>query len=223
MKELHEIVGENINVAPAGDDEAGRLYDISAIDFERLRQEFAKSPKKNTQVQSLKDAIEKRLATMIAQNPLRTDYQQHYENLVAQYNLEKDRPTIERTFEALLKFVAELDEEQERAIREGLDEPTLALFDLLKMDELTPADIKRIKAVAVDLYTTLQTELTRLNDWQWKEATRDLVKQTIFDFLYSDETGLPESYSEDDIAVKSTMVFGHFLNQQQSGLVLAAG
>ena len=55
-----------------------------------------------------------------------------------------------------------------------------------------------------------------------KEATRDLVKQTIFDFLFSDETGLPESYTEDEIAVKSTIVFRHFLNLQQSGLVLAA-
>ena len=222
MKELHEIVGQSINVANVGSDEDGRLYDISAIDFERLRQEFARSPKKNTQVQNLKDAIEKRLATMIAQNPLRTDFQQHYENLVAQYNREKDRPTIERTFEALLNFVAELDDEQERAIREGLDEPTLALFDLLKKDELTPADIKRIKAVAADLYARLQAELTRLSDWQWKEATRDLVKQTIFDFLYSDETGLPESYSEDEIAVKSNMIFSLFLNQQQGGVVLAA-
>ena len=222
MKELHEIVGQSINVVTTGSDEDGRLYDISAIDFERLRQEFAKSPKKNTQVQNLKDAIEKRLAIMIAQNPLRTDFQLHYENLVTQYNLEKDRPTIERTFEALLRFVAELDEEQERAIREGLDEPTLVLFDLLKKDELTPADIKRIKAVAVDLYETLQAELTRLNDWQWKEATRDLVKQTIFDFLYSDETGLPESYSEDEIAVKSTMVFTHFLKQDQRDVVFAA-
>lgn len=121
-----------------------------------------------------------------------------------------------------MRLVAELDEEQERAIREGLDEPTLALFDLLKKDELTPADINRIKAVAVDLYTKLQQELVHLSDWQWKEATRDLVKQTIFDFLYSDETGLPESYSEDEVAAKSTLVFGHFLNQQLSGLVLAA-
>ena len=222
IKELHEIVGDSINLAPTGNDEDGRLYDISAIDFARLRQEFAKSPKKNTQVQNLKDAIEKRLASMLAQNPLRTDFQLHYENLVAEYNREKDRPTIERTFEALLRFVADLDEEQERALREGLDEPTLALFDLLKKDELTPADIKRIKTVAVDLYAKLQEELARLSDWQWKEATRDLVKQAIFDFLYSDETGLPESYSEGEITEKSAVVFRHFLNQQQGGLVLAA-
>ena len=39
----------------------------------------------------------------------------------------------------------------------------------------------------------------------------------------SDETGLPESYSEDEITMKSNHVFGHFLRQQQHGLELAAG
>ena len=221
IKELHGIVGQSINVTDTGNGEEGRLYDISAIDFERLRQEFAKSPQKNTQVQNLKDAIEKRLALMLAQNPLRTDFQQHYGNLVGEYNREKDRVTIEKTFEALLKFVADLDEEQERAVREGLDEPTLALFDLLRKDDLTPEEIRRIKTVAVDLYAKLQAELARIRDWRWKEATRDLVKQTIFDFLYSDETGLPTSYSEAEITVKSTMVFGHFLNQPRQGVALA--
>ena len=49
------------------------------------------------------------------------------------------------------------------------------------------------------------------------------MKQTIFDFLYSDETGLPESYSEDEITTKSNLIFGHFLTQQQHGMALAAG
>ena len=222
IKELQRIVGESINVADIGNGGDGRLYDISAIDFERLRQEFPKGPQKNTQVQNLKAVIEKRLAMMLAQNPLRTDFQQHYENLVAEYNREKDRVTIERTFEALLKFVADLDEEQERAVREGLDEPTLALFDLLKKTELRPAEIKRIKTVAIELHAKLQAELARIRDWQKKEATRDRVKQMIFDFLYSDETGLPTVYSEAEITVKSDMVFGHFLNQQQHGVALGA-
>ena len=222
IKDLHGIVGESINVTDMGNGEDGRLYDISAIDFDRLRQEFPKSPQKNTQVQNLKAVIEKRLALMLAQNPLRTDFQQHYENLVAEYNREKDRVTIERTFEALLKFVADLDEEQERAVREGLDEPTLALFDLLKKTELRPAEIKRIKTVAIELHAKLQAELARIRDWQNKEATRDRMKQMIFDFLYSDETGLPTVYSEPEIAFKSNMVFSHFLNQQQHGGALAA-
>ena len=122
-------------------------YDISAIDFERLRQEFAGSTTQNTHVQNLKAAIEKRLARILAQNPLRTDFQQHYEQLlIADYNREKDRVTIEKTFDALLKFVSKLDDEQARALREGLDEPTLALFDLLKKEELTPANIRANQA-----------------------------------------------------------------------------
>ena len=43
---------------------------------------------------------------MLAQNPLRINSQQRYENLIAEYNREKDRLTIEKTFEALLKLVA---------------------------------------------------------------------------------------------------------------------
>ena len=131
--------------------------------------------------------------------------------------------TIEKTFEELLKFVAKLDVEQERALREGLDEPTLALFDLLKKEELTPADITRIKQVAVDLYARLRDDLARIRHWEQKQATRDQVKQTIRDFLYSDGTGLPESYSVDEITMKSDLIFGHFLTQQQHGLALAAG
>ena len=221
--DLHEVVGESISPTSAGQIQDVHAYDISAIDFERLRQEFARSTTRNTQVQNLNAAIEKRLASMLAQNPLRTDFQQHYERLVADYNREKDRVTIEKTFEALLKFVATLDDEQARALREGLDQPTLALFDLLKKEELTPADIERIKQVAADLYARLREELARIRDWDRKQATRDQVKQTIFDFLYSDETGLPEAYSEDEITMKSNQVFGHFLTQQQQGLELAAG
>ena len=146
-----------------------------------------------------------------------------FEQLAADYNREKDRVTIEKTFEALLKFVSKLDDEQERSLREGLDEPTLTLFDLLKKEELTPADIDRIKQVAIDLYAILRDQLTRIRDWDQKQATRDQVKQTIHDFLYSDETGLPESYFEDEVAMKSNLVFGHFLTQKQHGFALAAG
>ena len=74
--------------------------------------------------------IEKKLEQLIQRNPLRTDFQEHYEKIIDEYNKEKDRQNIEATFEALLKFVQELDEEESRAVREGLDEETLAIYDL---------------------------------------------------------------------------------------------
>ena len=60
---------------------------------------------------------DKRLARMLAENPLRTNYQQHFEEIVAAYNAEKDRVTIETTFEALIKLVGALDEEDPRKFR----------------------------------------------------------------------------------------------------------
>lgn len=39
--------------------------------------------------------------------------------------------------------------------------------------------------------------------------TQDAMRQTIYDFLYNDETGLPESYTPEEIAQKSQLVFAH--------------
>ena len=175
-------------------------YDISKIDFERLRQEFQRSPAKQTATQNLRQAIEQRVQRLLLQNPLRTDFQRHYEDIVAEYNREKDRVTIEKTFEALLKLAQALGQEEQRAIREGLDEESLAVFDLLKKPDLSPAEIKRIKAVAVSLLETLKAEKLRVDHWQDKEATRDAVRLAIKDFLWSDETGLPvDNYDEDEV------------------------
>ena len=130
--------------------------------------------------------MEQRLQRLLSQNPLRTDFQQHYEEIVAAYNHEKDRVTIERTFEALLELVRELDEEENRAVREGLDEESLAIFDLLKKPDLSAGEIARIKKVAVSLLEKLKAEKLQVDQWREKEATRDSVRVAIRDFLWSD-------------------------------------
>jgi type I restriction enzyme R subunit len=209
MRELHDIIAQAIVPRADGQATPGKQFDISAIDFERLRAEFERRPTKRSDTLSLMDAVEKRLARMLAENPTRTNFQTHYEEIVAAYNGEKDRVTIETTFEALLKFTASLDDEASRAMREGLDPETLTLFDLLKKPDLSKSDIDRLKKVAASLLTTLEQRKSEIDDWRAKEATRDLMRQTINDFLYSDETGLPGSYSPDEIAQKTQVVFGH--------------
>lgn len=208
LRELHAVIEPAITVK--GDaPKDGRLYDISAVDFDRLRREFEKHPRKQTEVHNLKDAVEKRLALLLAQNPLRTNYQERYEKIIAAYNAEKDRVTIEATFEALMRLVAELDIESTRAMREGLDEETLALFDLLKKPELDKKDIQRLKNVAVELLDVLKRKKQQIDNWRAKEQTRDEMRQAIHDFLYSDATGLPESYQEAEIEAKAEAVFAH--------------
>ena len=212
IRALHRVVDEAIETrpddVPAG--EARPLYDISRIDFDRLRQEFDSSMQRRTVVQNLRHVVEQRLKRLLAQNPLRTDFQRHYEGIVADYNREKDRVTIERTFEDLLKFARELDEESRRAVREGLDEESLAIFDLLKKEALAPGEIESIKQIACSLLETLKAEKLRIEEWREKESTRDAVYVAIHDFLYSSDTGLPESsYGDDDVREKAEDVFRH--------------
>ncbi len=210
IQQLHQVVDEAIELRDSGSEDTGGMYDISKIDFDRLRKEFERIPAKRTTVQNLKQAIENKLRRLLQQNPLRTDFQRHYEKIVAEYNREKDRVTIEKTFEDLLRFNNKLDEEDRRAMREGLDEESLAFFDLLKKPDLNAADIKRIKKVAVELLEILKKEKLKIDHWRDKEATRDAVRITIRDFLWSDKTGLPvDSYSEEEVVAKAEDVFLH--------------
>lgn len=210
-RQLKSIVDESIEGQTASSsEEPSPVYDVSKIDFKRLRQEFAARPGKHTDVQSLKDALEKKLQRMLAQNPLRTDFQRRYEEIVLAYNREKDRFTVEQTFEALLKFMQELDEEEKRSIQEGLDEETLAIFDLLKKPDLKPSDIQKIKKTAGDLLDALKKGKLRNYQWCDKESTRDEVRVTIHDFLWAEETGLPTGvYSNHDIEDRTEKVFLH--------------
>lgn len=213
IRQLHQVVDAAIETQPGKVVEVRGPYDISAIDFERLKKEFERSPAKHSTVQNLRQAIDCRLQRMLAQNPLRADYQSRFEEIVAEYNREKDRVTIERTFEALIRFMSDLDEESDRAVREGLDEESLAVYDLLRKPDLSAADVRRIKTVAVELLETLKKEKLRVDHWRDKEATRDAVKVAIRDFLWSDETGLPvQTYGEHEVKAIAEQVYKHVVS-----------
>ncbi|MEW8394303.1 MAG: type I restriction endonuclease subunit R [Candidatus Thiodiazotropha sp.] len=210
IRQLHQVVDAAVEVRDQDDNADNGVYDISKIDFDRLRREFERSTGKRTTVQNLKQAIEARLQRLLAQNPLRTNFQQHYEQIVAEYNREKDRVTIEQTFEELFRFEQSLDDEERRSLREGLDEESLAIFDLLRKPGLDSGDIRKIKAVAVELLDRLKKEKLRIDHWRDKETTRDAVRVTIRDHLWSDDTGLPvDAYTEDDVNEKAEEVFRH--------------
>ena len=209
MMELHQLVDDSVEVTSSKVEES-KVYDISQIDFERLRKEFARIANKKTTVVNLRDAIAARLATLMKQNPLRTDFQKHFEELVDGYNNEKDRVTIETTFEALFKFHNELTEEESRAMRENLTNETLVFFDMLKKPDLTKKEINRIKKVAVDLLETLKKEKLSVENWRESEGRRDAVKQGIYDYLYDEKTGLPvESYEIEEIEGLTEVLFNH--------------
>ncbi|QTA84210.1 type I restriction endonuclease subunit R [Desulfonema magnum] len=214
MKSLHEIIDnavESETQVSEPTEDFGKIYDISGIDFEQLKQEFSKSERKNTAVHSLKDRIEAKLRKMIAQNPLRIDYYKHYQDIIQEYNCEKDRATIEETFEKLMDFVKNLSEEAARAAKEELNEEQLAIFDLLEKPELSTRDRNKIKKTAVVLLDTLKKDQLGVDNWREKTATAGGVKSYIYDYLF---VSLPvESYSDAEVDEKTEFVFNHIYQQ----------
>lgn len=159
--------------------------DLSQIDFEKLRNEFAgKVHRKHAAVQEIRDVVEKKLAQMLARNPLRMDYYKRYQEIIADYNREKDQATVEATFAQLVALAAGLDAEQRRAIDEGLSEEELALFDLVLKSDLTKADRERVKQASKGLLAALQEKLREMPAWTENAATQADVEVFILDRLW---------------------------------------
>ena len=217
LKELHRIVNEAIRTQAPGDDQAkGLTFDLSQIDMEKLRNEFEKRVRhKATALQDIREIVERRLAEMLASNPLRMDYQQKYEEIVAAYNREKDRVTIEETFRRLTELMEEMDAEQKRAVEEGLNEDELALFDLLKKDDLAKAERERVKQASRDLLASLKARLSELDRFWEKEQTKADVEVFILDQVYA-RLPTPPFTVEEKTSVAAE-VYTHVWQQAVSG------
>ena len=219
---LHGVVSQGIKHAgptrmPGAD--SGKVYNISHIDFDKLKAEFEKSPTKNTTVQTLKDAIDRKLKRMVERNPLRMDFYKRYQAIIADYNRETDRVTIERTFDELVNFVGDLSVEEQRSVREGLDEEILPVFDVLvkKKGELDTRTRNRVKKVAVELLDAIKAELAKLDHWKDKRQTRAIVETLIKDYLWDPEKGLPEdAYSIEEVEALAQVVYLHVYEQYET-------
>ena len=217
LKELHRIVNHAIRTQEPGDDQAeGLTFDLSQIDLEKLRDEFSKKVRhKATTLQDIREIVEQKLTEMLAHNPSRMDYQHKYEEIVEDYNREKDRVTIEETFCRLMDLVNELDAEQKRAVEEGLSEDELALFDLLKKDSLAKAERERVKQASRDLISSVKTLLSGIDRFWEKEQTKADVEVFILNKVYSNLPTPPFTEKEKEEAAAE--VYTHIWQQAVSG------
>jgi len=222
MQELHRIVNEAIRAAAPGDDRAeSKFYDLSHIDLEKLRDEFAKKVKrKASALQDIRQLVENKLAQMLAQNPLRMDYYRKYSEIVADYNREKDRVTIEETFARLVDLANSLSAEQRRAAEEGLTEEELALFDLVTRPDLTKADRERVKRESRNLLVRLRDVIERVDRWTEKEQTQAEVKSLILDHVFATLPDPP--FTDFDKQAAADRLFQHVWHLSASGGFAAA-
>ncbi|MBI5506030.1 MAG: DUF3387 domain-containing protein [Deltaproteobacteria bacterium] len=104
--------------------------------------------------------------------------------MIADYNRDKDRATVEATFAQLVALAASLDAEQTRAAKEGLTDNELALFDLLFKDDISKADRERLKQASKQSLASLRELLDPIRDWTQKAATQAEIQVFILNTLY---------------------------------------
>ena len=193
--------------APSPINENAR-FDISSIDFGRLSQEFAKAKHKHLIIDDLRGVIEARLDAAMKDNPLRIDFYKRYEKIIEGYNAEQDRAVIEKTFNDLMRLSSELDEKQKEWVRQGFqNQQQMTVFELLFKETLSPAEIKQVKAVAIDLVAEIDERLGQMVRWTEKEETVSQVKVIIRNAVYQ----LPEaSYPDAALPGCIDQIFDYF-------------
>lgn len=217
LKRLHLIVNEAIQTQAQGEDQTdGLIFDLSRIDMDKLRDEFSKKVRrKATALHDIREIVEAKLIQMLGRNPTRMDYQQKYEEIVEEYNREKDRVSIEETFRRLTELMSELDTEQKRSVEEGLDEDELALFDMLKKDTLSKADREVVKVASRDLLAAIKGRLSHLDRFWEKEQTKAEVEVFILDKIYGNLPSPPFTSQEKEFA--AAKIYSHVWQKAVSG------
>ncbi|MDU2830012.1 MAG: type I restriction endonuclease subunit R [Anaerococcus sp.] len=207
MIEINEIISEYVEIedTPTMVREQARRFDISAIDFNLLRREFAKVKKKNLVLKDLEEVIQHKLDSMLFANPDRINYYERYQQIIDDYNSEKDRATIENTFMELMDLANQMSREEQRYVREGFtSDEELSLYDMLFRDDLSKTDIKKLKEVATSLLQKIKMKVAEFDHWTDKQETKAAIDNLIRDTLWAD---LPECYDELSISMYRQKIY----------------
>ena len=187
--------------------DSGRRFDISGINFDILRREFAKREDKNLVLRDIQDLIHERLERLLAENPSRINFYERYQEIIKAYNQEQNRATIEKTFDDLMHLSQTLSDEEKRYVHEGFkSDEELSLYDLLLKDNLTKPEIKKLKNIAIDLLAKIKSQLAVMSNPFQNPTARATLIVTIRDVLWQE---LPESYSEESINFYRDQVYDY--------------
>jgi len=181
------------------------LIDLSLIDFDGLAAKFA--GRKRAETDRLAQLLRQQAIGAAKRNPTRYELVERIEQLISDYNA--GSVNIDEYLRRLIELSKTLTEEEERAVREGMTEEELAIFDLLTQPDpvLTDEERETVKASATALLEHLHEKLVQ--DWRRKVATTNDVNSTIRRVL---DQGLPEgAYKLDIFTRKVQIVYDHVL------------
>ncbi len=198
MVEINNIISDYVEIEHSYMiNEEVKRFDISGIDFDLLRREFAKVKNQNLLMRDLEEIIQLKLDRMLFTNPERINYYERYQKIIDDYNSEQDRATIEKTFMDLMDLANKMNREEQRYVREGFkSDEELTLYDMLFRNDLNKNDIKKLKAVAAELLDKIKAKISEYDHWTDKQETIAAVYNLIRDTLWAE---LPECYDEASI------------------------
>jgi type I restriction enzyme R subunit len=203
-RRIANLLDESIVTANKGDEGVGRVaefqiihkgrpWDLSKIDFQKLKEEFKDKEYKNIEIADLRAFLERKIEQMIARNTTRADFAQKLQEIIDRYNT--GGSSTENYFDELVKFTESLKDEDERAAREGLTEDELEIFDILKKEKMTKDEIQKVKLAAKSLLQRLTKGRPKVlvEDWYKDSQTQAKMRSAVEEVL--DKT-LPESYDK---------------------------
>ena len=162
----------------------------------------------------MEEVIQQKLNSMLFSNPNRIKYYERYQKIIEDYNNEKDRTTIEKTFMDLMNLANSMNEEEKRYVREGFsNDEELTLYDMLFRSDLTKEDIKKLKEVAIELLKKIKVKISELDHWTDKQETKAEVDNLIRDILWRE---LPECYDELSISSYRQQIYGYVYTRYSS-------
>lgn len=187
MEQVESVLDRSVGVggytipAPVKRNGLEGLVDLSQIDFEALKKQFAQG-KKRTEAERLKGLLKRKVTSMAQLNKSRLDYYKKLQEMIEDYNAGKT--SIDLFFEQLLAFTRELEEEDKRGLKEGLTEEELAIYDILMKPapEMTAEVRDEVKEVSREVLDKLKREKLVL-DWRKRQRTRAAVRLCVEEIL----------------------------------------
>ncbi len=215
-RKINELLDESVIVDDASfntvkEDKAGwkieqkgQGWDLSRIDFDKLKEDFKQAKYKNIEIADLRAFLEKKLQDMLNRNRTRRDFAERLQEIIDNYNAGSN--SADADFAELVKFAQELKEEDKRHIREGLTEDELEIYDLLCKEKMTKAEQKKVRLAAKALLKRLTEETPKVlvQDWYKDNQTRLRVRDEVGRVL---DRYLPKSYGRTLFAEKRDGVF----------------
>ncbi|NQV89928.1 type I restriction endonuclease subunit R [Candidatus Uhrbacteria bacterium] len=214
-KDLEDLLNKSIQTGEYVISAHKKIKDLSALDADALQAFFAGLDNKNLQVEAMTAELEKKITEMVKRNKKRAKFMERLMSLLKEYN--SGAHDVDQLFDDLVTLAKDLDEEEQRAVKENLNEDELAIFDLLVKENLNPDEVSSIKNSTHELLENLRPLL--VPHWRDFEVNRAGVKIVISDLLF---TKLPEpTYTEKECELKGLEVYNFVYEHYQDARSLA--